>query len=671
VCGVVSGKSNRGRVVNLLADGVPRSVSRIAAELGLEVRSVFWATYDLYRLGSVLRSTEPVGVLSLEFVTRQVKKLREFAYVVASGEAEDIIVDGVRYVRSQFAKNPDGGRSSSSRDRTLISRVMRLLDDGHPRNIKQIAQELNVAEKNVHNPVHVLYARGGILRTEKPHTPESARKWEKLPPRYLWTISPDGEKDATIGGEKYIAYKKREGKSLSQHIIEYVTTHLRDKAAFTTQVRKDLEESLGVRVLQTTVMCVLSNHRHREVYIRGYQGAERMTPFEQGYAVTWLDSNLPREQGLAEAKERTDKFLQDKQTTSPLFQRVHNIFDIVTDVSLKRDIASQIFIISEVGCSRHQLELALKKTLEFYPSIKRVSIFGDEQGNYGYPHYYNEKILSHDDLEAAVKAKQQYLMKVKTSDERKGHALEGVVWWSLEKFRRARFLPQKHRTEGMHPYRHTIHLMKPVRRRKKSAEIDGVWESSEPSLLCNNMEVTNLLEVKFNLVRRDDIEDFLDIARFSKEFGADDRHGRVIRNGVVLWMAGAAIDNKASILVGNDYLTVASFASRLGIKFIPVSQINEQLQRRGWEKASVKAICRVAKDAHEAMEALDQIWAHPKEAKGIISKYTEQNKSILEQERMLELRMKKSRLSKTILDVDEDENETEEHSNMEKATAPV
>jgi hypothetical protein len=110
-----------------------------------------------------------------------------------------------------------------------------------------------------------------------------------------------------------------------------------------------------------------------------------------------------------------------------------------------------------------------------------------------------------------------------------------------------------------------------LRRRKKSAEIDGVWESREAALLCNNEEVTNLLEVKFNLVRRDDVEDFLDIARFSKEFGADDRHGRVIRNGVVLWMAGAAIDNKASILVGNDYLTVASFASRLGIKFIRVS----------------------------------------------------------------------------------------------------
>jgi hypothetical protein len=71
------------------------------------------------------------------------------------------------------------------------------------------------------------------------------------------------------------------------------------------------------------------------------------------------------------------------------------------------------------------------------------------------------------------------------------------------------------------------------------------------------------------------------------------------------------------------------------------------------------------------MEMLDQIWGHPEKAKEILGKYAEQNKSILEQERMLETRMKKSRLSKTILDVDEDENETEEHSKSEKATAPT
>ena len=66
-----------------------------------------------------------------------------------------------------------------------------------------------------------------------------------------------------------------------------------------------------------------------------------------------------------------------------------------------------------------------------------------------------------------------------------------------------------------------------------------------------------------------------------------------------------------------------------------------------------------------------EIWGHPKKAKEILVRYAEQNKSILEQERMLELRMKKSRLSKTILDVEESEDGGEEHNNTEKATAPT
>jgi hypothetical protein len=89
-------------------------------------------------------------------------------------------------------------------------------------------------------------------------------------------------------------------------------------------------------------------------------------------------------------------------------------------------------------------------------------------------------------------------------------------------------------------------------------------------------------------------------------------------------MAGAAVDNKAGILVCNEYLTAASYAIRLVIKFIPASQINEQLQQHGWPKASAKAICRLAKDADEAMEgALNQIWAHPKKAKDMLREYAD------------------------------------------------
>jgi len=70
-------------------------------------------------------------------------------------------------------------------------------------------------------------------------------------------------------------------------------------------------------------------------------------------------------------------------------------------------------------------------------------------------------------------------------------------------------------------------------------------------------------------------------------------------------------------------------------------------------------------------DILDEIWKHRKRAKEMLAKYSEQNRLILEQERMLEARMKKSRLSKTILDVDDGENETEEQGNSERQLHPA
>ena len=632
----------------------------------MEVNSALWACYDLARSGRALKSVQPVGDL-LFMREARLRRLADFAYHVPQSGVDDVVIDQIRYVRLKPTKNVLSSRHDSRFNGTAQMRVMRLLSDGVPRTVKQAARELGLEEAKTYNTMSLLHEGGAVLRTEKPRVRQAVNWFERKPRAvHLWTVA-NGDNDPIINGERFVAYTKKNGKSIFQTILDYLRENLCEKATFTTTIREHLQKQLGVPIAQSMIMSALDKHRHGEAYIRGYQGPHRMTPFTAGYAVTWCDPNLPREVALREAKERTDQLLQGEDTTNPLFQRVRSIFDIITDLSLKRDIASQIYIMGELRCTRHQLERALKKTMEFYPAIKRVSIFGDENGNYGYPHYYHERILSQEDLQAAVRAKERYLTEVKTSDERKGHALEGVVWWSLEKFRHAKFLPQKHRTIGMHPYRHTLHLIKPVRKRKKSAEIDGVWESRESGTLCAHEKVTNVVEAKFSLIRKDDLEDFVEVVKWSKEFGADERHGRIIKNGVVLWMSGAAIDKKATIPVGNDYLTVAQYAARLGIKFIPTGEINAQLQKHGWEKGSINAICKIAKDANEAMQILDEIWKHPKRASEILAKYTEQNRSILEQERMLEARMKKARLSKTILDVDESEGEAAEQGNQAAA----
>ena len=118
-------------------------------------------------------------------------------------------------------------------------------------------------------------------------------------------------------------------------------------------------------------------------------------------------------------------------------------------------------------------------------------------------------------------------------------------------------------------------------------------------------------------------------------------------------LVGEAIDDKATIQVGSDMLSVAQYAARLAIKFIKVSDLNKRLSERGWKKASVKAISKIAKDANQAMAIVDDIWKHPETAKEITTSYAQKNHSILEQERLLNSRIRTKRLSKTIFDVDD------------------
>ena len=102
-----SATSVRGRILALVRDGVPRSVSDVAAELGLGVSSVLWTLYDLHKHGLVFRSVKPVGVLSLRLGGRDVH-LNESAYCLAASDGgEGIFVRGVRYVK--WKHRNDGG----------------------------------------------------------------------------------------------------------------------------------------------------------------------------------------------------------------------------------------------------------------------------------------------------------------------------------------------------------------------------------------------------------------------------------------------------------------------------------------------------------------------------------------------------------------------------------
>ena len=665
--GPVSG-SVRGRVLGLLGDGSPRLVSEIARLLGLPAGSVRWACYDLFKLSLLLKSELAGGVLVLDRNGPR-KPCGDYSFLDAPKGVNEVQVGKVRYLRRVARRDPKFWSSHNLREEGYMTgqeRVMRLLLDHTPRSTRRVGQELGLSEERAYNALHELYEKGAVLRTEKVHVSKAERKWRRQARYHLWIAADEsGKKRCFLNGERYVGYGKREGRSLAETILNHVKTNLRDHAIFTTDLKEKVEQESGEPVQQSMIMGSIRARRDPEVYVSGHEGPLRVTPFEQGYAVTWINPNLPRNEAIKQAEEKISKLVRTDERSSPHFRRVHEAYDLVTSISMRRDIASSILVMSVLNCTRHELEVTLLRLLEYYPSVKKIAVFGDEHGDYGYPHFYNSDVIGQVDVEAAVRAKERFIMKIKKSDERKGHALEGVSWWALQKTQHVKFERQQHRFEGMHPNRHTLHLTQPVRGRKRNAEIDGYWRSrsgqGELHQLSSNEWIDNVLEVKFDLIGRNVLEEFRDVLKSSSEFGVDTQDGREIKNGVVLWMIGAAIDNKAHIRIGNEYLNIAVYAGRLGIKFIPISQINQLLRNHGWTKASVQAICRIAKDANEAMIIMDEVWKYPKSAEKVLDRYREQNKFILEQERLLEERMAHSRKSKTILDESEklEERKTE------------
>ena len=623
-------------VLKILESGEPRSTVQLALASGLPVKTVYHALYRLWYMGRLLRSSKSAGRVQLPDCGYSDRP--DYRYLLRRDDENGRIVRGIQYVADAeiahvFRSKPAGVMRNST-----IGRIMAALSDHSPISFRQLAQELSIRETKLSSALYDLYRTRRIVHSEK------------RPIRYAIMTSPIGK--------GFVAYKRHEGKSKRQRILEWISKNLQNKAVFTVDLRQALLRE-GVELSQSQIMDTLREREWAQngaaVYVRGYQQGHRQSPFAKGYAITALDNTGPMDTALAEAVERTERLLKNQPTKSPVLDNAQKTYHIITDLSLRKDIASTYYVQDRLGVNGHRLERVLEKTMELYPNIKKVSVFGNELGDYGYPHYYNTDHITKEHLAAAVKAKESYIIREKSGDHRRGHSLEGVIWRFLERALSARFLQQKHRTDGMHPYRHTIHLIRPIGQRKRNAELDGVWLSKETDMLGEEQQVTNILEVKYSLISKQDFEDYIEKVRWSKEYGADSKDTRIIKNGVILWLAGEIIDNTATIRVGNELLTVAAYARRLGIKFLKISDINHKLQQHGWTKASIKTICRVAKDADEAMQIFDQIWKAPTKAKDILGSYAERNRPILEKERILEDLNRKHRLGKTIFDTHEDQ----------------
>jgi len=429
-------------------------------------------------------------------------------------------------------------------------------------------------------------------------------------PYHLYILRPERVDSLVLDSRRHVKYAKdyldaRGGgkKSKAKFILEYLEEH-GDHAFFS----KDIAEALkgyGVEVRD-----IMSNIRRFEkkglVYVRGYKTDDRQTPFKKGYLITWLDPEKPRKEAIKDAVQRTNKALNQL-----------------------RKLASFNYLENDLNCGHYKTEHALKRTLQLYPDLKEVKLFNI------YRYYYHSN-LAEEDLKAALEMKQNYLRIAKGRDNRIGHNWEAVAEWFIDKFTTgAKFWTQNHRTGGMDPRRVTLHLLKGVGGRRNSAEVDRVWEVT-PGIFAP--PIIYVMSCKWGLVTKKHVDDFLDVLRWSKEFGVDTPDGRDIKQGVVGVFAASAFNPKENVqLKDGSTVSLAQYAARMRLQLLRASDFNQKLREKNCPKTvTCQKICKRTKDEEEVRETLDRIWKQPDRSEETLSKLISNNEDLFTFEKRLE-----------------------------------
>jgi hypothetical protein len=133
------------------------------------------------------------------------------------------------------------------------------------------------------------------------------------------------------------------------------------------------------------------------------------------------------------------------------------------------------------------------------------------------------------------------------------------------------------------------------------------------------------------------VDDFLEILRWSKEFGVDTEQGRVVKQGVVGIFAGGAYNPHDKIHIKDEEINLPTYAARHNLQLLHASDFNQRLHERGIGKeVTVQKICRSARDEDEVREALARVWEKPRNAEGIVTALAEKNEDIYRLESAME-----------------------------------
>jgi hypothetical protein len=180
----------------------------------------------------------------------------------------------------------------------------------------------------------------------------------------------------------------------------------------------------------------------------------------------------------------------------------------------------------------------------------------------------------------------------------------------------------------------TLKLLKPIGERRQFAEVDRVW-TIRPSPISQS--ITYVLECKWGLVRRKELEDFLNVLKWSYDFGVDTPEGRTIKQGIIGIFAGTAFNPQEKVAICNESLSLAQYAARMNIQLLKAADLNEMLHARGVEKrVTVQKVCTRARNETEVREALAEIWDKPTISLELLAQMAIKNAALFEFEKTLE-----------------------------------
>lgn len=146
-----------------------------------------------------------------------------------------------------------------------------------------------------------------------------------------------------------------------------------------------------------------------------------------------------------------------------------------------------------------------------------------------------------------------------------------------------------------------------------------------------------MLECKYSVVRRKALDDFIEVLKWSTDFGVDTENGREVKKGVIPVFGAGAYNPKEKVVISGQKITLAQYASRMNIKLLRPADFNKKLrEHRVDKKVTVQKICRVCRNEKDVRTLLNGIWKEPSKTPELLGEISARNQKIYEFEKILD-----------------------------------